>query len=398
MIDSVGRKLRQVDGYPTRMLLALSLGWAILQTGRFLLPPLLPRIQATTGLTDATVGGTLTALGLVYAAVQFPAGSYSDSVGRAVLVLAGCLVSIVALFGLSVASAVPVFLLSVLLLGLGQGLYSSPSRALLGTMFAERRGWALGVISAGTDVGGLLAAGLAVVALTLFTWQAAFLPVVFGMSLATVLFVLWNQEAYRLERTSLDTHGTLRAILATPAQREVLLAFSLFHVAVGGVMNFFPLLLVSSGRSETLASSIFAVLFVVGLVIKPGAGMVSDRFSRVGVSIAGLLLAAAGISIVVAASSLLVVLAGTVVTAVGYKTQFPIADALIVEAAPDETVGASLGAARSVYLAANALGPGLVGVLAQVWSYAVAFATLAAFLVLASLALVPQYRRRVRAH
>ncbi len=375
------------------MLLVLTLGWATLQTARFLLPPLLPRIQATLGLTDAAAGLALMLFGLVYAAVQFPAGSYSDAMGRAVLVVAGCLVIFAALVGLAFATTPILFVGGIVLLGLGRGLYSSPSRALLGDLFSDDRGLALGIVSAGTDLGGLAGAGLAIVVLATATWRSAFLPLGLVLVLVTALFVFWNDEPYRFHRVSLDPTGTVRDIVATPARREVLLAFSLFHVAIGGLTNFFPLLLVAGGRTEAVASGVFAVLFLAGLVVKPVAGRVSDRFPRVAVSVIGLVVAAAGIAVVLLFDGLALVLVGTVLTAVGYKTQFPIADALVIESATDESVGASLGAARSVFLAANAMGPGLVGVVAQVRSYEAAFTVLAACLVLAAAVLGLQYRR-----
>jgi MFS family permease len=380
--------------YRSRMLLVLSLGWAALQGGRFLLPPLLPAITDTFVLSSSFAGLALTAFGLVYAVAQYPAGTYSDSLSRATLVLPAFVVLIASFAFVGIGPTALVFVAGLLLLGVGKGLFASPSRALLGDLFSGSRGRALGIYSAGTDLGGLLAARLAAVVLATTVWRVAFLPVILVLGLLTALFVVWNRESYTVSRVPLAPRETFGRIVASRAQRERLLAYSLFYFFVGGLTNFYPLLLVESGGfSATLASGAFALIFAVGIVVKPTAGAVSDRFPRLLVSIAGLLLGAGGLAIIIIATSLPLVALGTVLTAVGYKTQFPIADSVVMEAAPAGSIGGDLGAARGVFLTANALGPGFVGIVADTAGYALAFWALVGALVLAAAVLGAQYRR-----
>ena len=375
------------------MLVVLALGWATLQGGRFLLPPLLPRITETLGFSPGGIGLALTGFGLVYALVQYPSGTYSDMLSRATLIVPGFLVLLAgfALIGLSVTAGV--FVVGVVVLGVGKGLFASPSRALLGDLFTARRGRALGIYSAGTDLGGLLASGLAVVVLATATWRLAFVPVVAALALVTLLFVYWNDEPYRLARVDLAPGETAGRIVATREQRELVVAFAIFYFFVGGLTNFFPTLLVEAGFSEPAAGASFALVFAVGLLAKPTAGEVSDRFPRLLVGSVGLLVAIAGLAIVLVAPTLPVVAVGTVLVAAGYKTQFPIADAVVMEAAPSENVGGDLGAARAVFIGASALGPGFVGLVAQVASFRLAFWLLAASLLASAGLLARQYRR-----
>ena len=376
------------------MLAVLVLGWATLQVARFLLPPLLPRITATLGLSPGAIGLVLTAFGLVYAAVQYPSGTYSDALSRATLLLPGLLVLLagVAIIALSVGAWL--FVVGVVVLGVGKGLYASPSRALVGDLFDARRGRALGVYAAGTDVGALVASGLAVVALAAGAgWRVTFAPVVLALVLVTGLFLVWNREPYSLRRVGLDPRGTVGRIAATRDQRELVAVFALFYFVVGGVANFFPTLLVEAGFSEATAGAGFALLFAVGLVAKPSAGALSDRFSRLLVGAGGLALAAVGLALVLVAPSLPAVATGTVLLAAGYKTQFPIADAVVMEAAPAGQVGTDLGAARAVFLGASALGPGVVGVVAELATFAAAFWLLVGGLLCCVAVLARQYRR-----
>lgn len=375
------------------MLLVLALGWATLQSGRFLLPALLPRISETLEFSPSEIGLTLTAFGLIYAIVQYPSGSYSDMLTRATLILPGFVVILFGfvLVGLSVTASV--FVVGVVAIGTGKGLYASPARALLDDRFDARRGAALGIFTAGTDLGGLVASGLAVVVLATTGWQMAFVPVVCVLAAVTVLFVFWNAEAYDFRRVRLSPGRTIGRIVASREQREILLAFSLFYFFTGGLTNFFPTLLVARGFSEAAAGGSFALLFVVGLVMKPAAGNISDRFSRLGVAVGGLAVTTAGIGSVLVAPTLTIVALGTVLTAVGYKAQLPIVDALVMEAAPEGNIGSDLGAARAVFLGANAVGPGAVGVIADFAGFETAFAVLSSGLIVGAAVLVRSARR-----
>lgn len=377
------------------MLFVLALGWATLQVARFLLPPLLPRITATFGLSPGAVGLVLTAFGLVYAAVQYPSGSYSDELSRATLLLPGLVVLLLGVAVITVPAGTSAFVVGVVVLGAGKGLFASPSRALVGDLFEARRGRALGVYAAGTDLGALVASGLAAVTLAAGVgWRSSFVPVLVTLALVTGLFVLWNREPYVLGRVRLAPRETAGRIAATRDQRELVAAFALFYFVVGGVTNFFPTLLVEAGFSEATASAGFALLFAVGVVAKPGAGTLSDRVPRSLVGAVGLTLAAVGLAVVLLAPSLSVVAAGTVLLAAGYKMQFPIADAVVMEAAPSGQVGTDLGAARAVFLGASALGPGVVGLVAELATFAVAFWLLVAGFLCCGAVLARQYRRR----
>jgi MFS family permease len=368
-------------------------GWAVLQCGRFLLPPLLPRITETLAFSPAGIGAALTAFGLVYAVVQYPSGTYSDELSRATLIVPGFVVLVAGFVAIALSVTAALFVGAVVVLGVGKGLFASPSRALLGDLFTARRGRALGIYSAGTDVGGVLASGLAVVVLATTAWQAAFLPVIVVMALVGVLYVVWNREPYEWVRVELAPGETASRLVATRDQRETLVAFSIFYFFVGGLTNFFPTLLVAGGFSETVAGASFALLFAAGILAKPIAGDLSDRFSRLLVGICGLVVALVGTVLVLIAPSLPVIAVGTVLTALGYKSGFPIADTVVMEAAPEGSMGSDVGASRAVFLTANALGPGFVGVVAEIADFTTAYWLLGVSLLVSVVLLARQYWR-----
>jgi len=84
-----GAEERLFSGSSGRLLLVASVGWASIHGGRLLLSPLLPRITADLGITNARAGFALTLLWGLYALLQFPSGRLSDRLSRKTLLVAG---------------------------------------------------------------------------------------------------------------------------------------------------------------------------------------------------------------------------------------------------------------------------------------------------------------------
>jgi MFS family permease len=401
---------RLFAGYGGRMLASLAVAWALLQFGRVLLSPLLPAIIDDLGITKVAAGIALGAFQGVYALTQYPSGRLSDRFTRASLIVPGLATLACGFLVLAITVSYPLLLLAAVVVGIGKGLYAVPSRALLSDLFVARRGRALGLYSAGTDVGGILAsvvgvlvAGGAAAWLPLdvgtgtLDWHAPFAPVAVLLACIGAVYVLWNRDPYEIGRTEIGIVATVRRLATTREQREALVAFSLFYFVVGAWVNFLPTYLTEAkGFSESLAAGLFAVVFLVGIWAKPLAGAVSDRFSRRGVAVVTLLFAGGALVLVEVAGSLPAVIAAIAVFAVGYKAQFPIADAILLDAAPDANVGGDLGAARGIFLGIGALGPVYLGVVATSLSYRLAFAGLVACL-LAAAALLARGALRNRA-
>lgn len=381
------------------MLASLAVAWAVLQFGRFLLSPLLPAIIDDLGITKVAAGVALGGLQGIYALTQFPSGRLSDRFTRASLVVPGLATMTGAFLLFAVARSYALFVAAALAFGVGKGLYSVPSRATLSDLFVERRGQALGLYAAGTDVGGILASLTALVitggaighlsvggdllaeAGTL-SWRAPFRPIAALLAAVGVVYVLWNRDAFRIGRMEIGLVSTVRRLATTRTQREALVAFALFYFVVGAWVNFLPTYLADGkGLSEPTAAALFAIVFVVGVGAKPLAGMVSDRLPRRLVGAGGLLVAIGALVAVVAANSIVAIAAAIALFAIGYKAQFPIADAILLDAAPDGNLGGDLGAARALFLGVGALGPVYLGAVATAFDYRVAFAGLVACLV-----------------
>jgi MFS family permease len=376
---------RLLTGYSGRLLLAVSLGWAAIQTGRLVLSPLLPTVMADLAVTEFQAGVAFTTLWGLYALCQYPSGRLSDELTRKSLLVAGLSLVVAGFAVLASAPNYPAFLVGAVVVGAGAGLYPTPARALVSDLFVERRGQAFGLHTASGDVGGAAAAGLAIAALALAGWRSAYAPVVAVLAAVALALHLWGREAYvrpAVDRESVvaglsDAAATARRLWKNPRMRWLLLAYALYAFTWQSAAGFLPTFLrASKGFPAGLASGGFAALFVVGAAVKPLSGALGDRFPRAGVAAGALVVAACALAGLLTASSTLAVGIAVVVFAGGLMSYPPVMQALLMDTFPDGSMGGDLGAARTVYIGLGSLGPSYVGFVAGRVSYAAAFAGL----------------------
>lgn len=372
-------------GYSGRILVALSLGWFGVVTARLLLPPLLPAIIDDLGITVVAAGVMLSIMQGANAFALYPSGRLSDALGRATMIVPGLIVLSVSVVLIAVAPYYLLLVGAVAVLGLGAGLFTISSRALISDHFTDNRGRALGVYAAGFNVGGVLASALAAVAYE--QWRLLFAGLAGLLAVITLVFVYWNREPYtaRLSADDLAVRATVQRLVLTRKLQLLLLAYSLYYFVTRGFLGFFPAYLQSAkGLSPAQASAAFAVVFAVGAGSKILAGDFNDRFSRRTVTMASVLLAMGGLAGIVFAHSLWLLGVLIVLFAIGHQAQFPLIDAALMDAAPDSNVGGDLGAAKTVFFFVGSLGPTYVGATAQLFSYTVAFVGLVGMLIVSA--------------
>jgi predicted MFS family arabinose efflux permease len=368
------REERLFRGQGGRMLLALSLGNATIALGTLVLSPLLPTLIDSLEISPLAAGVALSVMWGLNATGQFPGGRLSDQLTRKTLLVSGLSGLTVGFAILSVSPTFLVFLLGTALVGLSSGLFPSTAYATLSDLFDAKRGRAFGLYTAHWDLGGTLAAGLAVAVLATLTWRAAFLPVI-ALSVGVALLVHhFSDEPYRVSRVSLDVRGTGRRLLGDGHVRLVLLAYSLYLFTWQGAVSFLPTLLqVERGFSPALAGGGFAVLFAVGIVVKPLSGTVGDRLGRTRTAFGALVTGTVGLAMLLLAPSAPLIVVGIVVFAIGLMAFSPPMLAYVMSLFPTASAGGDFGAVRTIYLGIGSLGPTYVGLVASVASYTLAF-------------------------
>lgn len=402
MSDSVSDSgERLLTGYSGRLLIAVSVGWALIQCGRLVISPLLPAITDSLAISSTQAGFAMTVLWGIYALLQYPSGRLSDHLTRVTLLVGGLVfisVGFLVLASTPTDLALPLlegtstylaFLVGAAVVGLGAGLYPTPARGLVSDLFVERRGQAFGLHTASGDVGGIIAAGLATAVLALATWRSAFFPVVVVLVGVALSLHLWSRESYVLETVDLAVVETGKRLFADSQFRWLLVAYTLYAFTWQSAVSFIPTYLqVGKGFSPAVANTGFAALFVVGAVVKPLAGSLGDRVPRGLLAPAVLAVAATMLSIVVLSSTETAVLVAVACFAAGLMAYPPVMQAYLMDSFPTDSMGGDLGAMRSFYIGIGALGPTYVGAVADVASYRLAFSGLVGCLLLSSLVIV----------
>jgi MFS family permease len=152
------------------------------------------------------------------------------------------------------------------------------------------------------------------------------------------------------------------------------LTFSLFSFVWQGVTGFLPdFLHVQKGFSEALASNLFALLFLVGAVVTPVAGILGDRLGHATVGVLTPLVASVGFGILLTVDALPVVALGIGILAAGMGSFWPLMYAHLMDALPDGEMGGEFGATRTVFMGLGSLGPAYVGTTVDFFGYVAAF-------------------------
>jgi MFS family permease len=366
---------RLLRGHTGRVLLTVSLGWALIQTGRLALPPLLPRIIEDLSITSFWAGFGLSVMWGVYALLQFPGGQLSDKLSRKSILIPGVGILIMGFILLVFAPLYSIFLFSLSIIGLGAGLYQTPSRALVSDLFVEHRGQAFGVISSAGNVGGAVAAGLAI--LIAGSWRPVFIPIILGLILVLLGIHLFSRDGYCYRRANIEITATARRIFRSRRMLLMITGYSLFMFAWQGTISFFPTFLqIEKSLSIGISSSGFAMLFIVGIFIKPAAGTIGDRIGHGLVSGGLLFMGAIGLGIMVFVTSPLVLAGSILCFAIGLMGYPVPMQSYLMDTFPDQSIGGDFGIVRTIYLLIGSLGPTYVGYLSGTRGFSVAFSGL----------------------
>lgn len=390
---------RFLRGYSGRMFLLIALGVFLTNLGRQALPPLLPTIVDDLAITSAAAGVAFTLMRVSYALLQYPSGRVADAVSRMIAIMGGLIVLVASFLLLTVTTTYPLFLICMVLLGIGAAFFFVSERVLLSDLFVTNRGRAFGLNSAISRVGSILAAGLAIAVLAIGRWQLAFLPVAAALVLTGLAFHLTSREAYRADRLVRANGGTghlratLRRVFGTREVRWLVVAYTLIIFVWEGVLAFLPLYLeTTKGFTPAIASGGFATLFAVGVVVQPLSGTVSDRWDRRIVAGAATIVSIAGLVLLLVAASTVPVVAGIVLYAAGLMAFTPVMQAYLLDIFPEESKGGDLGAFKTVYEGLSGIGPTYVGVVVGVAGFGVAFGGFLACLAVSTVAIFWLYR------
>jgi len=383
--ETIGRSVGALRGEGRgRVLLTVALGWGLLVGTRMSYPVLLPYIRGAYGLSLSVAGLLVTVLWLGSALGQLPGGVLADRFNERHVMTAGLLIVAAALTFVAFANSAIAVFLGTAMVGLGLSLYPIARITVLTEIYPDAVGSALGITMATGDTGqtilppivGFLAAAVA--------WQLGIGLLVPGFLLLAGLLWVVVPDRESQSTGSLSVQGA-RNVLGELRSRTMVLVTVLlfFYVMVWqSFTGFYPTYLVESkGLSPSVAGTVFALFFAVGVVVKPAAGTAYDRVGMrrsLGAVLVGPIFGL-GLLPFVEGFWILVVLTALVSTMLGSGA---ITQAYLAEAIPENMRGTGLGVIRTTAASLGAMGPVLFGLVADRGFFDEAYLVLAGLMVL----------------
>ena len=333
--------------------------------GRTAFAPLLPELRTAFDAGPATVGVVASLVWLGTGGVRLPVGYLLTRVARHRVVVATGLVLAAAAGFTASTTSVRGLQAGALCIGLASGAYFATAVPLVGDLFPDGVGRAVGVHGTSAQLAAVVAPAVVVAVLRVGSWREVFWLLAAGSLLATAVFVLAIRR-----RTLPASAGADRDFRAALAHWRVVGTGILMVATAGfvwqGLFNFYvSYLTTTKGFGATLASTLLTVTFAAGMPAFWFGGRLADRLPHVPY-IVGLLVA---FTVGVVALTVVEGLVGVVVASllVGYAVHslFPALDTYVLGALPADTRGSTYAVFSGLSLLVEATGSGVVGVLTE---------------------------------
>ena len=258
---------------------------------------LVPEIQQTFGLNGVGVGGIQAVRELTSGLITLPGGVVVGMVRRwwgwllAVCVGASGLGSLL----MGISPVYPLLLLGVSVVSVSHSLWHLPAAASLSHHFASRRGVMLSFHGVGGSVGDVAGPLITGVLLLVMGWRGilsiyAVAPVFMAFMAVWVFKGIGDVKEDEAKTAGLaERLATTKTLFKSPLLRGLTLVRGLRSMALGAIVTLLALYLGNDLDLGVLNRGFhISLLIAVGLLAKPLAGMLSDRFGRKQVLVPGL--------------------------------------------------------------------------------------------------------------
>ncbi len=389
--------LRRLNNYD--VLILISLLWFLAKFIRYAFPPLLETLQISYNVSNTAIGASFTGFMFAYSIMQFPSGIISDRIGSVRVVVAGAIVAGIGSLILVIDSPFPVLVAAMLILGIGTGVHKTVSVRLIARIYPTGTGRALGAHDTLGSFGGAVAPVMVVMFLSAppavewflnilpgDDWRSLFLFTgIMAFVLASLFSLRFLGQLTNHDRRSgsrSDWEPSITDYLSL-TKNKGLLFFIFITLAVSfahnGLVAFLPLYLSQvSGVSSAAAGLLYSLFFWVTF-IQLITGSLSDQIGRLPVIIVTSILATVALWAVVLAPSEGTIILGILIAIIGIGAHGfqPVRGAYLMESLPDQLAAGGLGLIRTLLMGVGSLAPVIIGIVADVSSFRVAFGLLA---------------------
>jgi len=371
---------------PTILLLCIST--ALLTSGQGMVAPILPLYADALGVSTAMVGLVISVFGLARFLTNMPAAIISERFGRRVPLVAGPIVAALGNTLAGTADSLEFLLVYRFISGIGSAAFITGSVIFIGDistpanrgrmMSIYQGSFALG-ISLGPAIGGIIA--------ELMGLRAPF----FVVGILSLFSGIWAYfkvpESRTLTKTNQLTPSTYAQAVQPNASTDpgmpeskhsffrskgfilIALVFFITFFSRGGAQ--FTLLPLKAAHDLNLSpgqiGAIFTIPPVIGFLLLPFAGSISDRYGRKKTIVPGLLIVSAALLILGTSSLLILFVMGMALYGLGNGIEGPTPVAYVADISPRGHQGIAQGAARSIGDLAILMAPPAMGLAAEMY-------------------------------
>lgn len=327
---------------------------------------ILPPMRADLGLSYQQAGllGTITAFG--YLCFVLVGGIAAARWGARFTIMFGLVTVAAGFAGLSVASAYPMLLLLMALLGFGTAFSFAPMVSLLATWYPERRGLVIGCMTSGVGLGTLVVGLLVPLLYESFGddgWRLSWGSFAMAATAVAVLVVLFVRDPPKdiLGEGEKPPSANKWQIYRDHRVLTVAVVYGIIGMTYIVQTVFMVSFMVESGHAESTAGGYLALMGLLSLAAGPLWGWLSDYWGRGNALIASMTMVTLAMALPLASQSLLTFFLHYLLMGVSVNGMF----ALIQASATDQVAPRYIPIAFSfvtVFFAAGQLvGPALAG-------------------------------------
>jgi MFS family permease len=213
----------------------------------------------------------------------FIAGWIIDRYGPKKMLIAGALMTGVALVGLGPMNSLGVFYLSYIFVAMGYVFGGPlPCQVLISRWFTKNRGKAMGIAYLGIGTGGFLVPLIAAGLINNFGWRSALLMLAALIVLIAVPLALFVKDSPAKVQTVVKAEPAvpIRDILKNPWFYMLAFGSMCSIAAVGGINQHLKLYLLDSDFSQNQAARVISLVLLMSLAGRVLMGWLADLFPR----------------------------------------------------------------------------------------------------------------------
>jgi MFS family permease len=298
------------------------------------------------------------------------AGWLLDRIEARFVMGAGALIAVLGLFCASHSHGFEPLLLSVILLGIGLGASTwLPAATVIANWFPDRRGMALGIVTAGMEAGGMVMTFTVGSMIAAHGWRAGYFTVaVPGLLIVVPLLLIFVRTRPAdavsqsvAQRANASPGYEVREALRTRAFWMLVVVQLSYGLAVGG--TFHHLVAFLEGLSYSLHSATLVVSIVLGLaaVGKAAMGALGDRIGGKNALAIGFAMIAAGVFILLNARQVPMLVLWLIVVGIAGAAPVALVPMVTAETLGLKRFGTLFGWLGSVVTVGLFIGPLAVG-------------------------------------